>query len=403
MEEIINKSIEYVSNLLSQEAHSKLLFHNINHALEVEENVIEIGSNLNLTTKEIILLRLAAIFHDIGWIEKQENHELRSAMIAEKYLSEIGVDDEDVKIISNLIKITDIELMPNSILDKVIRDADILHIGKKGFNKKSQLLRAEKEVLLNKSFSDLEWLKKNLEFLETNNFYTEYAKQQYENSRQKNIIKIKNKIEDTMNNIDSLNEGKLFNEENKKIDKKKNASRGVETMFRNTIRTHVEFSSMADSKANILISVNTLLLTVVAAFLVKSLDTNTHLIIPTGVLVIVSLSSLIYAILVTRPKVTTGTFTKKDVEDKAVNLLFFGNFHKMDLKSFDWGMQQMINDSDYLYSKMIEDYFHLGCVLGEKYKLLRTAYTIFMYGMIISVITFCIAVIVSSGQTNLQF
>jgi hypothetical protein len=156
---------------------------------------------------------------------------------------------------------------------------------------------------------------------------------------------------------------------------------------------------MADSKANIMISVNTLLLTAVAAFLVKSLDTNPHLIIPTIILVVISLTTLVYAISVTKPKVTTGTFTKEDVKNRSVNLMFFGNFCKMDLNSFEWGMNELINDSDFLYSNMIRDYYHLGMVLGEKYKKLRICYSIFMYGIIVCVIAFALAIFFSSQQT----
>lgn len=403
MEEIINKSIEYISNLYSKADNTKLLFHNLDHALEVQNNIVEIGENSGLTAKEIFLLRLAAIFHDTGWIENKEDHESHSVLIAEKFLANNGVADNDIKIISDLIKITNTNLTPNTILEKVIRDADILHVGRKDFNKKSQLLRSEKELNLNKYFNDKQWLEKNIEFLEANHFFTDYAKQRYQSEKEKNILKLKNKREVIMDDSNNLSKNTSANLDTKQKEKKKDSGRSVETMFRNTIRTHVEFSSMADSKANILISVNTLLLTAVAAFLVKSLDTNPHLIIPTGVLVVVSLTTLVAAILVTRPKVTNGTFTKKDVEDRRVNLMFFGNFHKMDLKSFEWGMKELINDKDYLYSKMIEDYFHLGCVLGEKYKMLRIAYNIFMYGIIISVIAFSIAVIVTSNQTNIQF
>lgn len=403
MEEIINKSIEYISNLYSKADNTKLLFHNLDHALEVQNNIVEIGENSGLTAKEIFLLRLAAIFHDTGWIENKEDHESHSVLIAEKFLANNGVADNYIKIISDLIKITNTNLTPNTILEKVIRDADILHVGRKGFNKKSQLLRSEKELNLNKYFNDKQWLEKNIEFLEANHFFTNYAKQRYQSEKEKNILKLKNKREVIMDDSNNLSKNTSANLDTKQKEKKKDSGRSVETMFRNTIRTHVEFSSMADSKANILISVNTLLLTAVAAFLVKSLDTNPHLIIPTGVLVVVSLTTLVAAILVTRPKVTNGTFTKKDVEDRRVNLMFFGNFHKMDLKSFEWGMKELINDKDYLYSKMIEDYFHLGCVLGEKYKMLRIAYNIFMYGIIISVIAFSIAVIVTSNQTNIQF
>ena len=189
--------------------------------------------------------------------------------------------------------------------------------------------------------------------------------------------------------------------EKKEEKKGTKVGRGVETMFRNTIRTHVEFSSMADSKANIMISVNTLILTAIVAFLAKSLDANPYLIPPAAILTIVSLSTLIMAIKVTRPKITSGKFTDDDIKSQRTNLLFFGNFHNMELEDFEWGMKEMITDSDYLYSSMIKDYYHLGQVLGEKYRKLRITYTVFMYGIIISMIAFSISIFFAPVDTQL--
>ena len=100
---------------------------------------------------------------------------------------------------------------------------------------------------------------------------------------------------------------------------------------------------------------------------------------------------MVFSILSTRPKVTTGKFSKEDVKNKKVNLLFFGNFHKMELEDFQEGMQQIMDDRDYLYKSLMKDLYFLGIVLDRKYKILRTAYTIFMFGIIISVISFIIA------------
>ena len=172
-------------------------------------------------------------------------------------------------------------------------------------------------------------------------------------------------------------------------------------MFRNTIRTHVEFSGLADHKANIMISINTLILTAIVAVMVRKLDTNPHLIIPTAILGTVSLITLILAVMVTRPKITSGTFTHEDIKEKRANLLFFGNFFKMDLKEFEWGMNEMMNDKDYLYGSMTKDFYYLGQVLGQKYRYLRICYNIFMYGIIISVLAFAAAVILFPGGTNL--
>ena len=100
---------------------------------------------------------------------------------------------------------------------------------------------------------------------------------------------------------------------------------------------------------------------------------------------------MVLSVLATRPNITSGRFTKEDVEQKRVNLLFFGNFHKMKLEEYEWALQELIKDKEYVYSSLTKDLYYLGLVLNRKYKILRITYTIFMLGMIISVIAFGVA------------
>jgi len=162
-------------------------------------------------------------------------------------------------------------------------------------------------------------------------------------------------------------------------------------MFRNIMRTHVEFSAMADSKANIIISVNTIMISIIFGFLLRFLNDNPNFIGPTIILTLTNFITLVSARLVTRPKVTAGVFKKEDVHNKKSNLLFFGNFYNMKLEDFSWGMKSLMEDQEYLYDSMIKDFYNLGQVLGVKYKHLRMCYTIFMSGLIISVVSFGIA------------
>jgi hypothetical protein len=152
-------------------------------------------------------------------------------------------------------------------------------------------------------------------------------------------------------------------------------------------------SEIADSKANILLSVNAIIISISLSTLIPKLDSpsNAHLVIPTFVLVMFSVVSIIFAILSTRPKVTSGTFTPKDVEDRKVNLLFFGNFYKMPYQDYETAVNEMMKDRTYLYNSMIKDLYYLGLVLERKYRLLRITYNIFMVGIIVSVLTFVIA------------
>lgn len=168
-------------------------------------------------------------------------------------------------------------------------------------------------------------------------------------------------------------------------------TRGIETMFRTTSKNHMELSAIADNKANIMISINSIILSVLVSVLIRKLEEFPHMTIPAIMLTVVCLTTIVFAVLATRPNVTHGRFEREDITNKKTNLLFFGNFHKMSLQDYQWGMMEMLKDADYLYGSMIKDIYFLGAVLGKKYRLLRMSYTIFMFGFVVSILGFVVA------------
>lgn len=160
-----------------------------------------------------------------------------------------------------------------------------------------------------------------------------------------------------------------------------------------TLNNHTRLSDIADSKANILLSVNAIIISVCLSVLVPKLDTpkNAHLIVPTFFLLVSSVLTIIFAILSTKPNVTKTKFTSQDVADRKVNLLFFGNFNQMLFDDFNSSMKDLLKDRDYIYDSMIKDLYFLGKVLDRKYRLLSITYQIFMAGIIISVLSFAYA------------
>lgn len=191
---------------------------------------------------------------------------------------------------------------------------------------------------------------------------------------------------------------KSFLTENDKKKKKKESKdekpdKAIDTMFKTTLQNHNNLSGMVDNKANILLSVNAIIISVSLTTIIPKLDSpaNAHLILPTLILIISSAISITFAILATRPRVTKGSFTRSEVEEKKINLLFFGNFYNMPYEDYNWAMNELMKDKEYLYNSMIKDLYHLGIVLEKKYRLLRTTYNIFMFGIIISVLAFIIA------------
>jgi len=388
---IAQKAENFVFQLFKDSLSSDYIYHNFNHTLRVVNSVKVLIENENVSPEDAELLLIASWFHDAGYIEGGENHEKRSAKIAEAFLKDTTFPEEKIEKVKLLILATEMEQNPETHLEKIMRDADCSHFGDKDYFNYADLLREEWKSTLGKEFSKLEWAENNLNFFSKGHrFFTDYAKKYWQPQKDANIALLQEKIK-------ALKKGKKDKTKDllnlKKLEKFDSPERGIDTMFRVTLGNHTKLSQIADSKANILLSVNAIIISIALSTLIPKLDspTNAHLITPTFIMLMFSVVSIIFAILSTRPKVSSGTFTRKDIEDKKVNLLFFGNFHKMPLEEYTWAVNEMMKDREYLYNSMIKDLYFLGLVLDRKYKLLRSTYTIFMIGIITSVIAFVVA------------
>ena len=184
--------------------------------------------------------------------------------------------------------------------------------------------------------------------------------------------------------------GSKKKKKNKK-DKKKGelgSSRGIETMFRTSYRTNMDLSSLADAKANIMISINGIIISIILASISPKIDTNPWLLIPTAVLLLSCLTSIVYAVLSARPRVSSRIISLEDVRRNNANLLFFGNFVSMPESDFIVGMKELLQNTDALYVNMIRDIYGLGTVLEKKFNLLRKSYNVFMFGLMAGVVLF---------------
>jgi hypothetical protein len=241
----------------------------------------------------------------------------------------------------------------------------------------------EEYNLREEKISKQDWNEGTLEMLNAHQFYTAYCKDVLEENKKENIKMIKKKLKKYEAQKDDL----------KISDANSLTSKGIQTMLRLTSENHLKLSDMADHKANILISVNAIIISVILGVLMRKLEEEPALTIPTIIFLLVAVTTIVIAILATRPKVSGGTFTEQDIMDKKTNLLFFGNFYKAPLEQYDTAMRKMMKDPDYLYGSLIKDIYMLAVVLGRKYRLIRIAYYIFMIGIIVSVAAFAIAVL----------
>lgn len=386
MSDIIKSTEKFVISLLSKELNEKFLFHNLRRTQTVVKSTMELLEFYMLPDKERETIILAAWLQDIGYTYGTDKHEQSSSELATKFLREQSYEEEDIKKVCGLIRATKPGHEPSNLSEEILRDADASFLGHKNYLKARVLRREEQSLLGISNYSQEEWYATNIKmFGKGHRFYTDYALANWQAGKDDNLVKlVKNKEKNK----------KLLEKENLKTRfKQESPERGIQTMFRVTMANHLKLSAIADTKANILLSVNAIIISLVLSNLIPKLDnpSNAYLIYPTVIFVIFSIISMVLSILATRPKITTGKFTQADVMDKKVNILFFGNFHKMKQPEYEDAFQSLIKDKEYMYSTMSKDLYFLGKVLFRKYKILQWTYTTFMIGMILSVIAFAFA------------
>ena len=397
---------QYVRSFFEQQISPDYVFHNFPHSEAVAESVREIGQGYQLSERELTILQLAAWFHDLGYDKGPANHEDRSAKYVTDFLTKHQFPEEDVQKVISCIYATKVPQHPDNLLEEVICDADMSHLGKESYWDRCGRIRQELLVTQQMIMSEQEWVDFELNFMLQHRYHTPVANDLYNDRKQKHIrqlYKLKARLNPEF--VESLDIPPKPEKEKKKKKKKKiekqvlqnelelkqlNLGRGVETMYRTTYRTHITLSSIADNKANIMMSITAIVISISVSTLVPKFDVMPKLQVPTIFLLAVCLVAMIFATLSTRPKVTTGKFSREDIKQRRTNLLFFGNYFNMNLEDFQWGMMEMIKDDDFLYSSMTRDLYYLGKVLAKKYHYLRLCYAVFMYGLIAAVAIFAL-------------
>ncbi|MGY3795847.1 Pycsar system effector family protein [uncultured Aquimarina sp.] len=386
MDTLVEKTDNFVSELFTKKLPETCIYHNYTHTKRVFKSTKEIIDSTSISEEDAFILLLTALLHDTGYSESLDNHEEHSVSISENFLKEQNAPQEVIDKVSKLIRATKMDHEPTDLLEKIIRDADASHLAKGYFEETSDFLRQEFEHHHKEKYSRKDWLKINIDFLKNKHeYYTDYAIKNWQPKKERHLLEILNE--------QAALKKKKKKEKLKKLVKEESPEKGIQTLFRVTLRNHLKLSDIADTKANILLSVNAIIISLALSNLIPKLDnpSNQYLIYPTLIFIVFSIISMLLSVLATRPNVTGGEFTRKEIEEKKVNLLFFGNFHKMPLDEYKWAMHELMDDKEYIYDTMIKDLYFLGKVLHKKYKILRITYTVFMIGFITSSISFVIA------------
>ncbi len=384
MKDIISSAESFVTDHLSDQLSSDHLYHNLQHTLTNRKVCLEIARRYRLEEEEIELLELASLFHDTGYTQTYEGHEEASAIIARNFLQEKKYPEGKIKKILELIAVTKLGVEPESLLEKIIKDSDFNNWDG-NYLEKSDALRHEWKVFCNLEMKEADWYDNNIRFWNEHRFYTGEAQAMFGEEKRKTIKYFKKKLQSLLGEPGA--EDKL----EATISKNKSAV----LIFKTTLRNHVDLTNIADNKANIMLSINSLLITIAIPMLAGNIEKFPYLIFPAATLLTTCVLSIVFATLATRPIKMTGRTDISKIKEGKTNLFFFGNFYKMDIEEYRRGLAQVLNSEVILDNSIITDLFSLGKTLGIKFMRLRTCYGIFMVGMIITVLTFAIALILA--------
>jgi HD superfamily phosphodiesterase len=155
----------------------------------VLQAAVEIADNEKVSKQDIRLIRIAALLHDSGFITSHKNHEENGCVIARDMLPAFGFSASQIEIICGMIMATKIPQMPQTLLEKIICDADLDYLGRDDFYSVGNRLFEEMKV---RGFveSEREWNLIQKTFLETHRYHTQYARQHRENKKQQYLQEI---------------------------------------------------------------------------------------------------------------------------------------------------------------------------------------------------------------------
>jgi predicted metal-dependent HD superfamily phosphohydrolase len=420
--ELSTKIQDHIQSLFKSQKDKTFIYHNLEHTQGVVKAASQIANHYQLNEKDFFIVTSAAWFHDAGYFADPSNHEAKSAEMASAFLRLNGTDEETIQAVINCILATRIPQTPKNRLEEIVCDADLFHLGTDDFPKNNKLMRKEAEAKQAINISKDDWRKGTIRLFEMHHYFTDYCQLLLNDQKQEILNKLKDKVADKKENqkentekggqktadakstavpvipmvTDNINATPgIQPQRTKKVEKNARPERGIETMFRITSGNNQRLSDMADNKAHIMITVNSIILSAIISLLLRKLEEYDFLRYPTYLILVTCVMTIIFSIVATRPSLPGGKFSQADLDEKKVNLLFFGNFYRMNLSDYTAGMLQVMNDRDFLYGTLIKDVYSQGVVLGRKFRLLRISYNIFMYGLIASVIAFVLATIIA--------
>ena len=191
---LIKEAKQYISSLLTTELSENCVFHTINHTLDVVSNAEIIGRYCKLDENSLNVLRICALFHDVGYVDAYDDHELFSAERARIYLYSKKIDPEIIDQVEKAILSTKTPQNPKDQISRILCDADLMNLTFDDYFEQIDLMRKEWEKVGKAKLNSHEFHISSLEFFQSHEYHSKYGKKVLQPKKEQTELKIRNKV-----------------------------------------------------------------------------------------------------------------------------------------------------------------------------------------------------------------
>ncbi len=384
-EPLVSGASDFIQDYLEKNLSEQYYFHNFIHIKQVREAAVQLAEAAKLRPTDKLVLELSALFHSTGLVKEAEKYWIKSQKIAAAYLADKGVKQATIDQVGKIIAALEPGREPLDFLEKLFLDAHNSYLGQPKLRRKMKLLKKEKEALDETHIEETAWENELVARLKAHVFYTTEAAELFGEQKQGNLKKSKKNLKGAR---------KVQEAEIKATSISANS--GARTLFKVALRNHIDLTNIADQKANIMLSINALIITIGLPAFATYLTGTSYLILPASIFLLTSVATMIIATISTRPIKMDGSTDLNKLMTGKTNLFFFGNFYRIPQQDYQEAIKKIVAERDYLDSSFVNDLYFLGLALGDKFRYLRLCYNVFVIGVSISVIAFVIAFVRAS-------
>ena len=192
--EIVKKSYDFVVNLFENRLSSDFKFHSIAHTREVLKYVQILGKYKGFSEQKMNLLKVSAIFHDVGYINAYKGHEKEGVIIARKFLKKNKINEQQIQIIADAILSTKLPQKPKNLYSKILCDADLINLTYDDYFKNAELLRQEWIKTGFAEMSEKEFHENSVRFFKMHNYHTDYGRNVLDVKKKKVLQRIQKRL-----------------------------------------------------------------------------------------------------------------------------------------------------------------------------------------------------------------